>query len=159
MMLEKNFTNAVLLSTSVFVAFMVVMPPVHSLAQNNVEIDEKVRVHKAVIEDVNEALASLSVTIDGGSVSVITNASTTVFSGTGDETSFVALAEGSNIYVFGQYDKHTNTIVAEKLVIRNKRITERTGMSRAEMSRKKTQGEDKEFKTPPFEVFGLVGAK
>lgn len=156
MILEKNFTNAILLSASVFVALMVIVPPVHTLAQNDAQIDEKVRVHKATIEDVGEIQGSLSVDIGGGSVRVITNASTTVFSGTGDEISFVNLSEGANIYVFGKYDKETNTITADKLVVRNKRITERTTLSRAEMARNKIRGEDRDVKTPPFEVLGLT---
>lgn len=157
--MEKNFTNAILLSTTVFVAFMMVYPPVHSSAQNADSVDEKVRVRKVTIESVDYMNNSLVVHAEGGDdrpIDVATNASTTFFYGNGDEADLPVLRPGMNIYLFGTYDKEDKEIEAEKIVIRNKRVTERTGPSRAEMARTNLRkGLDPE--TPDFRLLGTEG--
>lgn len=151
--MEKTITNAVLLSASIVVVCLVVFPPLHLWAQNDIQIDEKVKMHKATIEDVDTGRGTVTVLIGESTVPVTTNASTTVFFGNGDEASLDALQSASNVYVFGSYNKETRTIEAEKVVIRNKRITERTTLSRAQQEQVKTSGT---FST--FEMLGLTGS-
>lgn len=131
--MEKTFTNAVILSATVMTAFMVFTPLKHLSAEGGAVLDEKTRIRKVVVEDVDFKTNTLVVDIDGTSVPVTTNASTTVFMGNGDETQLPSLRPGTNIYLFGHYNAETKQIEAEKMVIRNKRITERTSLSRAEL--------------------------
>jgi hypothetical protein len=127
-MMEKTFTNAILLSATVLTAFMVIAPPLHLSAQNEVVIDEQIKVRKVSVESIDPKTHSLIVKLEGlddVSVPVRTNASTTVYIGNGDETALLALQPGVNIYVFGEYNNVTKDIEASKIVIRNKRITAR----------------------------------
>lgn len=148
--MEKIFGNAVLLSATVIVACLVIFPPLHLWAQNDIKIDEKVKVHKAVVVDTNEQNHSLTVKIDESEVPVIMQASTTIFLGNGEEATFDNVQPGTNLYVFGSYDSEARNIAAEKLVIRNKRITERTSLSRAEQERVNSS-----FTLPSFDTLGL----
>jgi len=149
--MEKTFANATLLSATVLAAFMIMIPINHLSAQNEVKIDEKVKVRKGTIEDIAKDMSSFTVNVDGASISVRTNASTTISLGNGDETDLSSLKDGANIYVFGDYDSQTKDITATKIVIRNKRITERTSLSRAEMKANQSLK-----LTSPLEVFGLT---
>ena len=119
--------------------FMIVTPLGHLSAQNEVIINEKIKVHKVVVENVDFKTNTFVVSFEGKTISVTTNASTTVFLGTGIETELPTIREGSNLYLFGLYDKETNTIAAEKMVIRNKRITERSTLSRAEQKAQRAE--------------------
>lgn len=151
--MEKTFTNAVLLSTTVALAFLVVFPPLHLWAENDVPIDESVKVHRATIDESSEA-GIMSVLIENISdpVRVLVSASTTVYFGNGDEAAFDILQPGTNVYVFGRYDKDRRGIAAEKIVIRNKRITERTNPSRAEQTR-----QSRTIPLSALETLGLTG--
>lgn len=136
--MEKNFTNAIVLSATVFAAFMIVFPPLHISAQNTNGIDEDTRVRKVIVDSVDFKNNSLIVhpeNDDDVSITVSTNASTTFFFGNGEETELPAIRQGTSMYLFGMYDKEVDQIDADKIVIRNKRITERTSPSRAEMAR------------------------
>lgn len=136
--MEKNFTNAILLSGTVLAAFMIIYPPIHISAQNTNAINEGLKVRKVIVESVdfkNNTLVVHPEGDDGMSISVTTNASTTFFFGNGEETELPAVRPGANIYLFGTYDAEDEEIDADKIVIRNKRITERTSPSRAELAR------------------------
>lgn len=114
-------------------AFMIFTPLKHLSAESEVVLDEKTRVRKVVVENVDFKTNTLTVDVDGARVAVTTNASTTVFFGNGDETQLPSVRSGTNIYLFGHYNPETKHIEAEKIVVRNKRITERTSLSRAEL--------------------------
>lgn len=136
--MEKNFTNAILLSATVLVAFMIVYPPMHLSAQNTSTIDPSVKVRKVTVESVDYSGGSLVVHLEGdddSTIDVTVNASTTFFYGNGDDADLPVLRSGMSIYLFGSYDTEDEEIDAEKIVIRNKRVTERTSPSRAEMAR------------------------
>ena len=112
--------------------FMIFTPLGHLSAQNEVTVDEKIKVHKVTVESADFKTNTFVVSFEGKTIAVTTSASTTVFLGTGIETELPAIREGVNLYLFGTYNKETNTIAAEKMVVRNKRITERTTLSRVE---------------------------
>jgi hypothetical protein len=131
--MEKTFTKAILLSATVFTAFMIVVPISHLSAQNELNIDEKVKFHKAVVTNVNFNANTLLVTIDDASVPVITNASTTVFLPNGDETKMSSVRDGSDVYVFGYFNQETKVITADKIVLRNKSALGRKTLSKAEL--------------------------
>jgi threonine dehydrogenase-like Zn-dependent dehydrogenase len=131
--MEKTFTKAIVLSATVFTAFMIVVPIGHLSAQNEIKIDEKVKFHKAVVSGVDFKSNALTITVDGVSVPVITNASTTVFFPNGDETMLPSVRDGSEVYIFGYYHPETRVINADKIVLRNKSALGRKTQSRAEL--------------------------
>jgi hypothetical protein len=131
--MEKTFANATLLSASVLAVFMVMIPINHLSAQNDVKLDEKAKVRKATIVDINLENSTLTVDIEGMKVPVVVNASTTVFLGNGDEVTLGSVKSGSNVYIFGEYDVVSYTITATKIVIRNTSPMRRTTLSRAQM--------------------------
>lgn len=69
------------------------------------------------------------------------NASTTVNSPNGEEAGAEFLRDGSAVYVFGDYDKDNHSVLAEKIVIRNKSPLERKTLSRAEMKSMKPKAD------------------
>lgn len=157
--MEKNFTNAILLSATVLVAFMIVYPPMHLSAQNANTIDASVKVRKVTVESVNYAKNSMVVFMDGDedqTIEVTTNASTTFFFGNGDEADLPVIRPGMNVYLFGTYDSKDEEIRAEKIVIRNKRVTERTSPSRAETARASLR-KGLQPNTPEFNLLGTEG--
>ncbi len=119
--------------------FMIFTPLGHLSAQNEVTIDENIKVHKVTVESADFKTNTFVVSFEGKTILVTTNASTTVFLGNGNETELPALREGANLYLFGSYDKETNTVAAEKMVVRNKRITERSTLSRVEQKAQRTE--------------------
>jgi hypothetical protein len=151
----KTFAHATLLSATVMAAFMIMIPINHLSAQNEVKIDEKLKVRKATIENLSKDGSGFTASLEEGvDIPVVLNASTTFFLGNGDQADISALKEGTAIYIFGEYDSSVKDISATKVVIRNKRITERTSLSRAQ--------KEAENKTPiastlqnPLEVLGL----
>lgn len=162
--MEKTFAHGALLSATVLTAYMIFSPPVLLSAQNEVTIDETVKVRKAVIQDVdykdNVVVVELE-TAKGVAIPVITTGSTTITLGNGNETQLPTLRPGMAIYVFGVYTKETGTIEGEKIVIRNRPVTERTTMSRAEIEKSKRaalfrgQGSEEDDR---FEALGLLRA-
>jgi hypothetical protein len=152
----KTFAHATLLSATVMAAFMIMIPINHLSAQNEVKIDEKLKVRKATIEnlpkDGSGFMASLEQGID---IPVVLNASTTVFLGNGDQADLSFLKEGIDVYVFGEYDPSAKDIPATKVVIRNKRITERTTLSRAQQEAEDNKSKLAGSLQNPLEVFGL----
>jgi hypothetical protein len=133
--MKKTLVNAILATSTAFVALMIISPLNHLSAQNEVIIDANQKVHKTSIIDVNFDSSILSVNIDGATIPVVTDASTTISLGNGNQTEFTALRPGGNVYVFGSYDTNLKSIVASKIVLRNKSKTERTTFSRAELER------------------------
>jgi hypothetical protein len=131
--MEKTFANATLLSATILATFMIMVPISHLSAQDDVKIDENAKMRKAHIEDIDFTTHKLSVGIDGVSLLVIVDASTTVFLSNGEETTLPSVHTGMNVYLFGEYSSSTRSILADKIIIRNKRITERTTMSRVDM--------------------------
>lgn len=158
-MIEKNFTNAILLSATVLTAFMIIYPPMHLSAQNTNSIDESLKVRKVTVESVDYLKNSMVVRMEGEddlSINVSTTASTTIFYGNGDEADLPVIRPGMNIYLFGLYDKEHEEVNADKIVIRNKRVTERTTPSRAEMARTSLQ-QGLKPNTPDFQLLGVEG--
>jgi hypothetical protein len=149
--MEKTFVNATIFSATVITAFMIMIPINHLSAQNDVQIDESIKMRKALVSDIDWDTSTLTVDIEGFSVPVYTNASTTFFLSNGDPTLIPSFKPGQNIYVFGKYNPETRSIAAEKMVIRNKRITERTALSRAEMN-----SSAKESLRSPLDILGLT---
>lgn len=131
--MEKTFTKAIILGATVFTAFMIVIPVGHLQAESEIKIDEKTKMHKATIESIDFKTNTITVTIDGFSIPVPTNASTTVFLGNGEEAQLPALRTGSDVYVFGAYDSESRTLLADKIVLRNKSVLGRKTLSRVEM--------------------------
>lgn len=129
--MEKTFTKAILLSASVFTAFMIVVPIGHLSAQNELKIDDTVKFHKAIVSRVDTASNFLTVTIDGAPVSVITNASTTISLPNGDDAELSSVRNGSDVYIFGYFNAETQVINADKIVVRNKSVLGRKTASRA----------------------------
>ncbi len=119
--------------------FMIFTPLGHLSAQNEIIINEKIKVHKVTVESADFKTNTFVVSFEGKTISVTTSASTTVFLGTGTETELPVIREGSNLYLFGSYTKETNTIAAEKIVVRNKRITERSTLSRVEQKAQRVE--------------------
>ncbi len=130
--MKKTYIKLSLLSMTLVAGFMIITPLGHLSAQNKVTINENINVHKVTVESADFKTNTFVVSFEGKTISVTTSASTTVFLGTGVETEFPAIREGSSLYLFGSYNKETNTIAAEKMVLRNKRITERSTLSRVE---------------------------
>jgi hypothetical protein len=133
--MKKIYINAILATSAAFVALMVIAPLGHLSAQNEISIDAKQKVHKTTVTTINVDSKTLSIDVEGTSVPVITNASTTISLGNGNQTEFTAIRTGTNVYVFGSYDPESKTILADKIVLRNKSKTERTSLSRAELER------------------------
>jgi hypothetical protein len=106
---------------------------------------------KALVSDVDLDTSAFTVEIDGAEVVAYVSASTTLFLGTGDPAPLASLKAGQNIYLFGKYDPVTRSITADKVVIRNKRITERTALSRAELKKDKD-----ELSLSPLYMLGLT---
>ncbi len=150
--MKKTFFNAILLASAAFVALMVATPLNHLSAQNEVSIDPKQRVHKTSILSINAETRTLTVDIDGVSVPVTTNASTTVSLGNGNETELGEIRNGSNVYVFGTYDPESKSILADKIVVRNKSKTERTSLSRAQLENQATP----QVPSGPLDDLGLT---
>lgn len=136
--MERTFIQSVLFSTAILVVYAMVSPPLHLSAEEIVPtLDESTRVRKGVVAEIDAATQKLVVNFDGVFVSIITNASTTVTAPNGEDMQLSFLRDGSAIYVFGHYDAGTHSIEAEKIVMRNRPITERKSLSRVEM--KKTE--------------------
>ena len=134
--MKKTFINAILITSTAFVALMIATPLSHLSAQNEVVIDAKQKVHKTSITAVNVDSQTFSIEVDGATIPVRTDASTTVSLADGNNTEFNALRAGANVYVFGTYDPASKAILAEKVVLRNKSKTERTTLSRAELEQR-----------------------
>ena len=156
--MEKTFAHATLLSATVITAYMVLSPPTHLSAQNEVTIDDSIRVRKAVIIDIdfkeNFVIVELE-SAQGVAIPVNMTSTTTIMLGNGNETLLPSLRVGAPVYVFGMYDKETRSIDAEKIVIRNKRITERTTLSRREIERSKYERTNKEEEAQEESVLSL----
>ncbi len=150
--MEKTFANATLLSASVLGVFMLMVPINHLSAQNEVKIDEKAKVRKAVIENID--LVSNQLTLDIGGVTIVASmdASTTVFLGNGDETDLRAVRNGADVYVFGDYHADARTISTRKIVIRSASPMRRKSLSRAEMN---IQKERNVLSNPTLDTLGL----
>jgi hypothetical protein len=134
---------------------MIIYPPLRLSAQDEIKIDESVRMHKGVIEKAGIGESDLLLSLDGEeSVSVTLTASTTIFLGNGEEGGQSALNPGTHVYVFGYYDSEQRAIEAEKIVIRNRRITERTAPSRAELD--KMNQRQMLSKINPLELLGSI---
>jgi hypothetical protein len=131
--MTKTFTNAILITSTAFVALMIVTPFGHLSAENQVTVDVAKKVHKATIESLETDSQSFVVKIEGLDISVTTNASTTITSSGGDPVDFSALHTGAVVYVFGYYDPVAKSIYTEKITICNKSKTGRTSLSRAQM--------------------------
>lgn len=158
--MEKTFAHATLFSATVITAYMLFSPPAHLSAQNDVRIDENIRVRKAVVQDVDFKDNVVVIELEdakGLGIPVLIGSTTTVTLGNGNETQLPALREGMPIYVFGNYDPESRTIAAEKIVIRNKRITERTTLSRAEIERSKRDRFTRKNETAQSSTFGSIG--
>jgi hypothetical protein len=153
--MKKTYANIILLSTTVFVAFMVASIPLNHLsAQNEIKIDSKLKVHKTSVVSVNTLSGVVVVSIDGVNVPVLTDASTTVSLGDGRQTELTALTPGTNLYVFGEYDPLTKNIQSEKIVIRNKSSMSRTSLSRAQLE--DLAGQGKVTDNNPADALGLT---
>lgn len=163
-MMEKTFIHATLFSATVVTAYMLLSPPISLSAQNDVVIDDSIRVRKAIIQDVDFKDNVIVVELEeakGLAVPVITNADTVVSLGNGNATQLPALRPGMPVYIFGEYNQDTRSIAGEKIVIRNKRITERTTLSRAEIEMaKRSRFEEKtvDVRTSTLEPLGLLRA-
>lgn len=148
---EKTVGKAVLLSGSVLVLFMILIPIGHLSAQSEIKFDEKVKMRKATIESIDKSAASFTADVDGVEVPVMLNASTTVFLGNGDQVDTSYLENGVAVYVFGDYSTSTKQIAATKVVLRNQRITQRTTQSRAELESSKSAASKS-----PLDALGLT---
>ncbi len=82
--MEKTFAKATLFSATVLVVFMVMVPINHLSAQSEVKIDEKAKLRKVTVDDMHLDTNTLIVDIDGAKVTVVLDASTTVFLGNGE---------------------------------------------------------------------------
>lgn len=80
---------------------------------------EIVRVKLGEVVSINPLTNSITISVASSSseITVRQSASTTIFTGNGDETSMDSIKKGSKIYVFGVL--HDDTMKAEKVVIKN----------------------------------------
>ena len=131
--MEKKFIQSVLFSATILIVYSTVSPPLSLSAGSSLSFDGTARVRKGIVTKVDLGAQKLVVDFDGASVFVLANASTTITSPNGTEAEFSFLRDGSSIYVFGYYDNETHSIGADKIVMRNRPITERKSLSRAEM--------------------------
>lgn len=152
--MEKTFANATLLSASVLAAFMLLIPINHLSAESEAKIDENAKFHAATIEHLDLSRSDFTIQIESLTVPVLLDASTTVYLANGDEATLTSLKDGASVYIFGQYSKQSGDILAEKIVLRNKPITTRTTLSRAQIA----AGEGKET-DEPFALMNLLSAK
>lgn len=150
--MTKTFTNAILITSTAFIAFMIATPFGHLSAENQVTIDVTKKVHKASLGSIQLDSQSLIINIEGEDVSVTTNASTTITSSSGDPIDLSLLHTGSTVYVFGYYDPIAKSIYAEKIVVCNKSKTQRTGLSRAQMQERSSAS----AVSSPLEDLGLT---
>lgn len=134
--MKKTYTNAILLTSTAFVALMIATPLHHLSAQNSISIDVTTKVHRASIVELNPDSGALIANIDGTAVPVTTDASTTLSLANGNGTELSAFQAASNVYIFGYYDPIAKSIRAEKIVMRNRPKTERTSFSRAELQQR-----------------------
>jgi hypothetical protein len=137
--MERIFIQSVLFGTAILVVYAFVSPPIKLSAQISPTLDPDTRVRKGVIEQVDANTGMLVIDFQGVSVPIVTNASTTVNSPNGEEAGLEFLRDGSAVYIFGDYDKENHSILAEKIVIRNKSPLERKTLSRAEMKNMRTR--------------------
>lgn len=137
--MERVFIQSVLFSTAILVVYAFVTP-LHSSAEVILPFDEAAPVRKGVVAKVDAEAQSLVVDFSGVSVLVASTGSTTVTSPNGAEAKLSFLRDGTGVYVFGRYDKHSRIIEAEKIIMRNRPITERRGESRIEAQMTKKQG-------------------
>lgn len=151
--MTKTLTNAILITSTAFVAFMIVTPLSHLSAQNQVTLDVTKKVHKANIQSLQADQQGLVIAVDSLSISVVTDASTTFSSSNGDQVDFSALRTGGVVYVFGYYDPVAKSIYAEKIVICNKSKTGRTSLSKVELEQ---QSSSHSFALAPADDFGLT---
>jgi hypothetical protein len=159
--MERIFAHGVLFSATVIAGYMLLSPPGSLSAQSDFNINESIHVRKAVLQDVDLETNVLIVELEeakGFGVPVVISSTTTVMLGNGNETYKATLQVGMPVYVFGTYNGDTRTIDAEKIVIRNKRITERTTLSRAEIARsKQARLQNKnDMRTSTLEPLGLL---
>lgn len=136
--MTKTFTNAILITSTAFIAFMIVTPFGHLSAQNEATVDVTKKVHKATIESIQAVSQSFVIRFEESDLAVTTNASTTISSSTGDPIDFSALHTGATVYVFGYYDPVAKSMYAEKITICNKSKTGRTSLSRAQLENQST---------------------
>jgi hypothetical protein len=154
--MEKKFAHITLFTATFIVASMIMYPPLRLMAQDELQIDESTRMHRGTVQEVDLEEARLFVAIgEEESVPVTLTASTTILLGNGEEGNVQALGAEMNVYVFGYYSKEDRSIEAEKIVIRNRRITERTTPSRAELE--KISQRQMFSRINPLELLGSIG--
>lgn len=131
--MEKKFIQIILFSTTILVVYALVSPPLQLSAQGAQAFNEAVRLRKGIVTKLDSDGKQFIVDFEGASLPVFMNASTTITAPNGSETDLKSLREGSSIYVFGNYDKESHSITAEKIVMRNQSVLERKSLSRADM--------------------------
>lgn len=124
--------NTFMLSLSFIIFVMLVSPVTHSSAQNDIQLKKDIKTQRATISTIDSTTNTITVTIDGTIVTVLITASTTVFLGDGSQVELSSLRTNGDVYLFGTYTTETRIITATTIIIRNKSITARVGMSRAE---------------------------
>lgn len=139
--MERIFIQSALFGTAILVVYAFVSPPIKLSAQISPTLDPDTRVRKGVVEQIDSGTGALVIDFQGVSVLVVMNASTTVNSPNGEEAGAEFLRDGSAVYVFGDYDKDNHSVLAEKIVIRNKSPLERKTLSRAEMKSMKPKAD------------------
>lgn len=154
--MEKTFANATLLSASVLAAFMLLIPINHLSAESEVKIDENAKFRSATIEHLDLSRSDFSIQIQGITIPVLIDASTTVYLGNGEQASLSSLKNGADVYVFGDYNTESRDILATKVILRNKPITSRTSPSRAQLA---AQSDDDEGSEDSFQILGLLSKK
>lgn len=142
--MEKIFIQSALFSTTILVVYALVSPPTLLSAGAEPAFDETARARKGIIAKIDPVSQKIVVDFDGISIPIVTNASTTVNAPNGTQTELSFLRDGSGVYVFGNFDKESGSILAEKIVMRN-----RSSMTRKEPSRAESQEEssDRSAKT------------
>jgi hypothetical protein len=136
--MKKFFISTAILTLPTAVAFVVFSSPATLSAQSEFTLDNNVTFRKATIVQVDFKENTVTVELDdakGYAVPVSMTATSTITLPSGDETLLPSLRVGASVYVFGSYDATLQALHAEKVVIRNRPITERSGVSRMQLER------------------------
>ncbi len=143
--MKKFFINTAILTIPTAIAFVVFSSPATLSAQNEFSLDSNVTFRKATIVQVDFKQNIVVVELDdakGFVIPVSMTATTTITLPNGDETLLPSLRAGASVYLFGSYDDTSLSFHAEKIVIRNRPITERSGLSRSQLERPTRTAED-----------------
>ncbi len=129
---QKTKKYGIMAAGMLVAAVFIISPFDHLSAEAPIKIDEKAKVHKVIVADINREEGTILAQIEEATIIAYLSASTTVFLGNGEETNLGEISGGEGVYLFGLYSTSTQTLSVDKIVIRNKSPFSRKSLSRSE---------------------------